>query len=288
MSPDTAVSPGNILLFLGAVFGAIAAYARPVRDPHGPCARRPWERWDLPLSSFLLLLFFILLVIRLAPAAGGALAELVRPGATEDRRLHSIAATFLMQAGLVAVVLDAIRRRGWSVAGFFRPHGTSWAAAARHSGHLFLRHLPLVWLVGLFWGGLLLGLRELGVGIEPRPQQAVLWIAESQSLLFVAAMGLMVVLGAPFSEELLFRAFLYRFLAERWSARFALIVSGVLFALLHASLLSFLPLCFLGLLLAKIYEDTRDIRTPVLFHLYFNLFSFVNLLLLPEAPVPDR
>lgn len=284
MSPDTPVSLGNILLFLGALFGTIASYARPVRDPRGAAASRPWERWNLPLTSFFLLLWFILMIILFAPLAGGALAELVRPGATEDRRLHSIAATFLMQLGLVAVVLDAIRRRGWPVTGFFRTGGTPWAAAARHSGHLFLRYLPLVWLVGLFWGGLLLGLRELGIDIQPRPQEAVVWIAESKSLLFVAAMGLMVVLGAPFSEELLFRAFLYRFLAERRSARFALIASSVLFALLHASLQSFLPLCFLGLLLVKIYEDTRDIRTPILFHLYFNLFSFVNLLFLPALP----
>lgn len=284
MSPETPISLGNTLLFLGALFGAIASYARPVHDPYGPSEIRIWRRWDLPLTTFFLLLWFIVLIILFAPIVGGTLAELVYSGATENRRPHSIAATFLMQAGLVAVVFEAIRRRGWSLASFFRPGGTSWAAAVRHSGHLFLRYLPLVWLVGLLWGGLLLGLRELGVDVQPRPQEAAVWIAESKSLLFVASMGLMVVFAAPLSEELIFRGFLYRFLAERRSARFALIVSGILFALLHASLQSFLPLCFLGLLLAKIYEDTHDIRTPILFHLYFNLFSFLNLLLLPTLP----
>jgi hypothetical protein len=90
-----------------------------------------------------------------------------------------------------------------------------------------------------------------------------------------------VTVNAPISEELVFRGLLYRFLHDRGSARFALIVSSLLFALLHASLQSFLPLLFIGLLLAKIYEDTHDIRTPIVFHLFFNLFSFLNLMFLP-------
>lgn len=277
---DIPLSLGNALLFGVALFGAIASYARPVRDPYGPEEQRIWERWNLPLTSFLLLLWLVLLVILFSPALGRSLSTLI-VGESEDPRALSVAATVVMQAGLVAVILAAIRLRGWSFAGFFAAEGVPWREAVRHSGHLFFRTLPLVWLVGLVWGGLLLGLKELGVGIDPEPQLAAVWIAESESLAFLAIMGLMVVFAAPLTEELVFRGLLYRFLSERVSARFALVASGILFALLHASLQSFLPLCFLGLLLAKIYQDTRDLRTPMLYHLYFNLFSFLNLLFLP-------
>jgi len=186
-----------------------------------------------------------------------------------------------MQLGLVGLILFAIRQRGWSLKQFFRPGGIPWKAVIIHSGQLFFRYLPLIWLVGLFWGGLLLALNTLGFEVTPKPQIAAQWIAESDSLPFLIIMGLMVVLAAPFSEELVFRGFLYRFLNERGNARIALILSSLLFALLHASLQSFLPLLFIGLLLVKVYDDTHDIRAPILFHLYFNLFSFLNLLFLP-------
>mgnify|MGYP006272252219 FL=1 len=271
---------GNALLFAAALFGAIASFSRPVRDPYGPREERAWEPWNLPVPAFLFLLWLVVMVILFSSFAGRILGGLV-PGGAEDVRVLSVASTFVMQVGLVAVVVSAIRRRGWDLRAFFRPGDVPWKSAALHTGHLFLRYLPLVWLVGVFWGGLLLLLEETGVPVAAEPQQAAVWIAESRSVAFVVAMGLMVVLAAPVSEELVFRAFLYRFLAERISARLALVASGVLFALLHASLQSFLPLCFLGLLLVKLYRDSGDIRTPILFHLYFNAYSFLNLLLLP-------
>jgi len=280
MDPETLpLSLGNAVLFLAALFGFIASFSRPIQQPGD--SQPQWDRWDMSFLNFLFLLWIVFLIILFAPFAGVRIAGIFPITEGYEDQVLSVCATVIMQAGLVLLVLYAIHRRGWSFKEFFRSDGVTWRQAFLHSGHLFLRFLPLVWLVALFWGGLLIGLQELGVPIEMQPQTAVTWIAESDSTIFLIVMGLIVVFGAPLSEELIFRGVLYRFLSEKGSARLALILSGILFALLHASLNSFLPLCFIGLLLAKIYEDTRDIRTPIFFHLFFNLFSFLQLLCMP-------
>jgi len=279
MNPEATISLGNAVLFTAAILGIIASFARPIRSPYDPDRR--WDLWNLSLLSFAGYLWILLLVILFAPILGEVLTRLVVPDSAIGPQSLSIGATVVMQVGLVAIILGAAHRRGWSLKHFFQKKEVGWRRAILHSGHLFLRYLPLVWLVSIFWAGLLLILVEMGIGSPPAPQLAVQWIAESDSALFLVIMGLMVVFAAPISEELVFRGFLYRFLDERGPARFALIFSSLLFALLHASLHSFLPLFFIGLLLVKVYDDTRDIRIPILFHLYFNLFSFLNLLFLP-------
>tara|TARA_R100000027_G_scaffold63666_2_gene56543 strand:- start:8827 stop:9666 length:840 start_codon:yes stop_codon:yes gene_type:complete len=279
VDPENTISAGNLILFGIALFGAIASYSRPIRRLSEP--EPTWSPWNLSIVAFSRYLWLVLLAILFAPLAGDTLIGLIIPSRADDDRIRSIFATFVMQAGLIGVVLVAIQNRKWSLHSFFETSGVSWKVVFTHTGHLFFRYLPAIWLVGAFWGTILYALNYLGFPITAEPQIATQWIAESSSITFLAVMGIMVVLTAPLSEELVFRGLLFRFLRERSSARFALILSSLLFALLHASLHSFLPLLFIGLLLTKLYDDTRDIRTPILFHLFFNLFSFLNLLLFP-------
>ncbi len=274
------VSLGNALLFGAALFGCIASFARPLRLPGPETPPKAWEKWNLSFPGFLLLLWAFVVLILIAPVLGGFSTGLFATD-PDNPQVSAVGATFFMQVGLIAIVLAAVRFRGWRLSDFLEVGGVTSKTSALYSLHIFFRYLPLIWLVGLFWGILLLALNELGLGVPTEPQIAAQWIAESDSLLFLIAMGFMVVIGAPLSEELLFRGLLFRFLLEKTPARIALVLSSVLFALLHASIHSFLPLCFIGLLLAKVYHDTRDLRTPIFFHLYFNLFSFLNLLFLP-------
>jgi len=265
---------GNALLFAAALFGVIASFSRPPRLPNPEAARLPWTRWNLSLFDVLFLLFcFGSLILFAAPLFG-----LFFSGDLSDVRIYSAYATPAMQIGIIVIVVYAARNRHWSLSDLMAVRGVKMADAAFHAGHVFLRYLPLIWLVGLFWGGLLLGLKELGLAAPVEPQIATQWITESESASYLILMAILVVVGAPISEELLFRGLLFRFLKEKTTARLALIISSLLFALLHANAYSFLPLFFIGLLLAKVYDDTRDLRTPIFFHLYFNLFSFLNLL----------
>lgn len=280
MEPENIVSTGNLILFAIALFGAVASFSRPIAklSENTPA----WNPWNLSIPAFAGYLWLLLLSILFAPILGDLLNSTLLPSHADDERTLSIFATLTMQTGLICVILLAVRYRKWPLRSFFESFGTSWARVFRHTVHLFFRYLPAIWLVGLFWNSLLILLDWLGYGIETEPQIAAQWIAESNSIPFLVIMGVMVVITAPISEELVFRGFLYRFLRERGSVWVALIISSLLFGVLHASLHSFLPLFFIGLLLVKLYEETKDIRTPILFHLFFNLFSYLNLLFLPS------
>jgi hypothetical protein len=83
---------------------------------------------------------------------------------------------------------------------------------------------------------------------------------------------------APVSEELVFRAGLFRFLRSRAPRWVAFAVSAGLFALLHGNWVSSLPLFVLGLLFAAAYERTGRVAVPMLAHAFFNLNTLLLVL----------
>ena len=74
----------------------------------------------------------------------------------------------------------------------------------------FLLSLPLVVIVGLAWAGLL---KLSGLPIEP--QDAVALFAQTKSPLLLALLIALATLVAPITEELIFRAGLFRYVRTR-------------------------------------------------------------------------
>lgn len=147
----------------------------------------------------------------------------------------------------------------------------------------FLLVMPLVIVISLAWTGVLAGLEQLGVAVDRDPQQLVqLLSAVSDPLVFLVFLALAVGL-APIAEELIFRAGLYRFFKSRFPRLVSMLFSALLFALLHANLASFLPLLFLGVALAVVYEITGSIRGPILLHALFNAFQLSMILLIGDS-----
>jgi len=71
---------------------------------------------------------------------------------------------------------------------------------------------------------------------------------------------------APFVEETFFRGFVFVGLRNRWGWQWAVIVSSVLFALVHVVPTSFIPIFFLGLIFALITHISGSIWPAVLIH----------------------
>ncbi|MEO0414980.1 MAG: CPBP family intramembrane glutamic endopeptidase, partial [Verrucomicrobiota bacterium] len=108
-------------------------------------------------------------------------------------------------------------------------------------------------------------------------QEPVQAIKESKSLIFTAVSCILAVIVAPVVEELLFRGYLYPALKKQTSALFAALVSGAIFAVVHANLPAFLPLWSLAILLCLSYELTRTIWAPIGIHALFNLMNVIML-----------
>jgi membrane protease YdiL (CAAX protease family) len=87
-----------------------------------------------------------------------------------------------------------------------------------------------------------------------------------------------IALVAPFFEEALFRGFVFVQLRHRLGLAAAASTSAALFALVHLSLGSFLPLFALGLVLAWAYEATGNLTTSMLIHAAWNAGTAVLIL----------
>jgi membrane protease YdiL (CAAX protease family) len=138
--------------------------------------------------------------------------------------------------------------------------GPAWIALDR-----LMRYLPLVWLAAVFSTWIA---RETGMG--DGDQEAVRMMQEMRDPWKFATLALLAMVGAPLLEELVFRGLVLRFLVGQFPTVVALVMSSLLFGLVHFHVESFLPIAVLGFLLGKAYLDTRDLRVAVWMHVLFN------------------
>lgn len=165
--------------------------------------------------------------------------------------------------------------------------------------HLFLRHHELTWSEFLgparpgFGRAMALGVAVVAVAlpltlglnglceilltqlfgkVETQPSMKILEISLSlpQRLYF----GFSAIVLAPLIEEILFRAILYRGIKQRGYPRLALWGSSLLFAAIHFSLLTFVPLTLLAIILALLYDKADHLAAPVFAHSIFNAANF--------------
>lgn len=214
--------------------------------------------WEISPGNFLLFLWLVIsvgLVVQFA-----AMPLLRRPDADPNAGLVLAGGAFHCGMLLGVALFFFI---------FARPAAT---AATPRSGLLpaagatFLILLPLITATSLLWQALLTGL-----GVDAAPQDLIDLFLQVKSPALLAAMILLATVIAPLSEELVFRAGLFRYLRGRIPRWAALLLPAMLFAALHANLASFVPLVTLGILFSLAYERTGRIAVPIIAHGLFNL-----------------
>ena len=86
--------------------------------------------------------------------------------------------------------------------------------------------------------------------------------------------GFTAVLLAPVVEEILFRGVLYPAIKLRGYPKSALIGTSLLFAAIHGSLMTLVPLFFLAAVFVWLYERTGTLAAPIVAHSFFNTVNF--------------
>ncbi len=95
-------------------------------------------------------------------------------------------------------------------------------------------------------------------------------LANAPSPGIAAAVAAVTVLAAPFFEEIFFRGFLYRALRDHARPLEAMLLTSALFAAVHPSPFTILPLFGFGVLLAWLYEVTGSVWPGIAVHALFN------------------
>lgn len=122
------------------------------------------------------------------------------------------------------------------------------------------------------------------LGPDTAPQPIVVFLRDHPAwggrLLGLA----IAAIAAPITEELLFRGCLYGFLRQSTGRAAAIILSSLVFALIHAHLATIPALVVLAAGLALLYEATGTLWAPVVAHSLFNILNFFGTLWWPDFP----
>ncbi|MGC6455186.1 MAG: CPBP family intramembrane glutamic endopeptidase [Coraliomargaritaceae bacterium] len=137
----------------------------------------------------------------------------------------------------------------------------------------FIRTLPLVGLIAFLWTTLLNWIVANQWLDSIQPQEAVLVFANSQSPVALTLLAFFAIILAPIAEEVIFRGCIYRFLKSKLRPQAAMLLSAIVFGSIHGNLMAFVPLTFVGFLLAYTYEKERNLLVPIFYHGLFNLFT---------------
>lgn len=156
--------------------------------------------------------------------------------------------------------------------------------------------LQLVWLVaGIFLFSLgafqvsYLALALLAPGwVEATLQQSLLLSADQTAYprIYNGLMLIAVVVVAPITEEFIFRGVLLHRWGLKWGVRPAIVLTSVLFGLLHSNLVG---LFVFGVVMSLLYLSTRSLLVPMAAHALNNALAsgleFFNLRSAPDLTV---
>lgn len=113
----------------------------------------------------------------------------------------------------------------------------------------------------------LLSVKSISSGyqvVESNRQEAAIWLQ------LVAT-----VIIAPIEEELLFRGLLFKRMRRQQGFYSSMIVSSLIFGLVHGNLVQFIYAMMAGMFFAFVFEAYKNIWAPIIMHMAANLVSVV-------------
>lgn len=233
--------------------------------------------WAIGWVNFLIFICAMVIAVFLFQNIGGAFLLDPENPPTELTPWIAVAAVLLLQLPMLAVFYGARRfYPGYYADRLNQAEVPAWKAF-KTAFPLFIMYMPLIWIATLVWSGILFQLEEKGLIDGVEPQQLVTLFQEGGDVSALVLLVLVAIVLAPIVEEIIFRGCIYRFFKSKMTIFAAQAASGVIFALMHDNLLSFLPLILVGIVLAKVYEKTGNLSVAIWFHAFFNSFSLIML-----------
>jgi membrane protease YdiL (CAAX protease family) len=123
-------------------------------------------------------------------------------------------------------------------------------------------------------------LERLGMPVDRQAAEQALALVDP----WIAVLAIVVL--APIAEELFFRGVVFNAWLREAGPRVAYIGSAALFAVIHLSFVTVLPIFLLGLALAWVYRRTGNLLAPIAMHAVVNGISVAVALLVRYGVIP--
>ncbi|MCH8476063.1 MAG: CPBP family intramembrane metalloprotease [Opitutales bacterium] len=239
----------------------------------------PPPSWKPPLVDFALLSISLLLVAAIAGPLLGV--EIMRwmPGDPEEPSEWAFLIQSLSMQGAILLTLllfFKLQPRTFHTTGGGPSGGALYAAKWAVYG--FVLAIPLVALSNI----LVVYLFQF-FGWEYGLQETVEEIVGMESTLLFLLMPLPVVILAPLWEEIVFRGGIFRYLQNFLPVFLAVILSALLFAVIHGHPAQLGGIFILGLILTLVYQKSGSLFAPILMHALFNANTLLGLVFLRLA-----
>jgi len=228
--------------------------------PQPDIGARPamWGLGDMARAGILVLAIFALLVM--------ASVGLYWAIASETGPLSPVWLIALVFAGEAIMIYPAWR---------FGPrrHGGGWSRLGlRRFETQGAIGLVVVGMLGIWISSGVWGLINARLGWQMQENILPEFGGGLSGLLVAMVLGAVV---APVAEEIFFRGFLYTGLRARWGKWAGLIITSLLFSLMHVLPGVLVPIFFMGLILGWLYERTGSIWPAVIVHGLNNALAFL-------------
>lgn len=182
-----------------------------------------------------------------------------------DVHLRITVSMIVLDVCAIIVILGFAAGKGRSV---WRTLGLSGRTLARSIGVGLRGYVTMFpWL---FLTLFLVAAVARALGIQPPMEPIQELVFEERRPLVLGLTVLLACVIGPVAEECFFRGVVYPAIRRRTSWVAATLISGALFALLHANPVGFLSILLLGCLLANLYERTGSLAAPLAVHVLHN------------------
>lgn len=222
-------------------------------DAHTERQAVPWKLRDVAYASLFVIVGTIVI---------GALMRLIGESGDGSEPVNPLLLFMLQGLFLLAVWIIAVRVRGatWRSLGM--------RASRVRGGNLLVAPALLLMIASGAAYGVFVQNAGIEILIPPTLEEQDIRLGEGLYALLNASV---FVIWGPFTEELFFRGFLLTVLAPMIGPFRAALLSAALFAGVHVSVSTMIPIFMMGLVLAWLYMRTRSLLQPYLAHAAWNL-----------------
>jgi membrane protease YdiL (CAAX protease family) len=253
-----------LVLLLGLSIGVFARLFRRVYAGGSDTVQVAFFSWvDLVLAS----LAAIVLMSPLFAASGSNSQTTLK-----NVDMRSVLSVLIWWGIILGPILISLRFRGLRLESIFGVDRMPVGRSLLLGTSLLVSALPMVFVVDY------LAVSLLKVNTTTDTQEVVRIFESAPNLAQRLPIILLAVVIAPVTEELAFRGYLYGVIKRYLGAVPALVLSGLLFALIHLNLSSFFPLFVLASVFALAYELSGSLLVPMSMHALFNTLSLILVL----------
>ena len=118
------------------------------------------------------------------------------------------------------------------------------------------------------------------IDVKPPSFTPVTIMLKEKNIFILIILAFEAVFLAPVFEELIFRGLFYGFLRRRLPFFISSLISGLVFSLLHENPFAVLPITVLGMALAFVYEQKKNLLYPIALHSIHNLLISIVILVI--------